>query len=60
MGRAHGVRGRALFRPIRLALTGRESGPELGDILWIQGRERAVRLLRGAATWARQAERGRG
>jgi len=28
-----GRRGRALYRPLRLALTGRESGPEMADLL---------------------------
>ncbi|MGH7544893.1 MAG: glutamate--tRNA ligase, partial [Gemmatimonadota bacterium] len=48
-GRARGASGRALYRPIRLALTGREQGPELADILRVQGREVAVRRLRSAA-----------
>lgn len=48
-GRARGVSGRALYRPIRLALTGREHGPELADVIRIQGRARALRLLRRAA-----------
>ncbi|MCX7890170.1 MAG: glutamate--tRNA ligase [Rhodobacteraceae bacterium] len=30
---ATGRRGRALYRPLRLALTGRESGPEMADLL---------------------------
>ena len=48
-GRACGASGRALYRPIRLALTGLEHGPELADILRVQGREGAVRRLRRAA-----------
>ena len=34
-----GRKGRALFMPLRLALTGRESGPELADLLPLLGRE---------------------
>ena len=34
-----GRKGRALFLPLRLALTGRESGPELADLLPLLGRE---------------------
>jgi glutamyl-tRNA synthetase len=33
-----GRKGRALFMPLRLALTGRESGPELADLLPLLGR----------------------
>ena len=34
-----GRKGRALFMPLRLALTGRDSGPELADLLPLLGRE---------------------
>jgi glutamyl-tRNA synthetase len=44
-----GRRGRALFRPLRLALTGRESGPEMGPLLKLIGRERALERLTAAA-----------
>jgi glutamyl-tRNA synthetase len=30
---ATGRKGKGLFRPLRLALTGRESGPEMADLL---------------------------
>ena len=44
--KAHsGRKGRALFMPLRLALTGREHGPELAALLPLIGRERAVRRL---------------
>lgn len=43
---ATGAKGRALFHPLRLALTGRESGPELKLFLPFIGRQRArARLL---------------
>ncbi len=35
-------KGRALFMPLRLALTGLPSGPELADLLPLLGRERAL------------------
>ncbi|TKT76856.1 glutamate--tRNA ligase [Aquamicrobium sp. LC103] len=37
-----GRKGRALFMPLRLALTGRESGPELADLLPLLGREETL------------------
>ncbi len=44
-----GRKGRALFHPLRLALTGRDSGPELAALLPLIGRERAEARLRAAA-----------
>ncbi len=40
-----GRRGRALFHPLRLALTGEESGPELKFLLPLMGRARVRRRL---------------
>ncbi len=40
-------KGRALFHPLRLALTGREQGPELKVLLPLIGPDRAARRLRG-------------
>lgn len=42
-------RGRALFHPLRLALTGRDDGPKLADLLPLLGRERIARRLAGDA-----------
>jgi len=42
-----GRKGRALFHPLRLALTGRENGPELKILLPMIGRERALARLSG-------------
>jgi glutamyl-tRNA synthetase len=42
-----GAKGRALFHPLRLALTGRESGPELKVLLPLIGRERVLARLEG-------------
>jgi glutamyl-tRNA synthetase len=36
---ATGRKGRALFAPLRLALTGLSSGPELADLMPLMGRE---------------------
>lgn len=47
--RATGAKGKALFRPLRLALTGREDGPELKRLLPLIGRARALARLEGKA-----------
>jgi len=44
-----GRKGRELFHPLRLALTGRESGPEMAGLVAAMGRDRAVRRLEAAA-----------
>lgn len=44
---ATGAKGRALFHPLRLALTGREAGPELARLLPMIGRARAEARLLG-------------
>ena len=44
-----GRSGKALFRPLRLALTGRDSGPEMAALLPLIGREETVARLRAAA-----------
>jgi glutamyl-tRNA synthetase len=41
-----GRKGRALFLPLRLALTGRSEGPDMAALLPLIGRERAVARLR--------------
>ena len=42
-----GKKGRDLFLPLRLALTGRDHGPEMKKLLPFIGRERALARLRG-------------
>lgn len=42
-----GAKGKALFLPLRRALTGMDHGPEMGPILALIGREKAVRRLSG-------------
>ena len=44
---ATGRKGKALFRPLRLALTGRDHGPELKNLLPLIGRARAAARLGG-------------
>lgn len=44
---ATGAKGKALFHPLRLALTGRERGPELKELLPLIGRKRAAARLAG-------------
>jgi len=40
-----GRKGRTLFHPLRLALTGRDSGPEMGPLLKLIGKDRALARL---------------
>jgi glutamyl-tRNA synthetase len=42
---ATGLKGKALFHPLRLALTGRESGPELAKLLPLIGRARCLERI---------------
>jgi glutamyl-tRNA synthetase len=44
-----GRKGRALYHPLRLALTGREEGPELAALLPLIGRAKAAARLSGHA-----------
>lgn len=49
LGQSTGRRGKALFRPLRLAVTGQPSGPDMATLLPLIGRERVVARLRRAA-----------
>lgn len=44
---ATGAKGKALFHPLRMALTAQESGPELKTLLPLIGRSRALARLKG-------------
>lgn len=44
-----GRKGRELFHPLRLVLTGRESGPEMAGLVARMGKERAIRRFEAAA-----------
>lgn len=46
---ATGQKGRALFHPLRLAITGRDSGPEMAGLIDRIGKERTIRRLEAAA-----------
>ena len=45
-----GRKGRALFRPLRLAITGRESGPEMAPLVKLIGRDRTLQRLQRSAS----------
>jgi len=45
-GQELNVKGRALYHPVRLALTGREDGPELVKIAPLLGREVVLKRLK--------------
>jgi glutamyl-tRNA synthetase len=47
--RTSGKKGRELFHPLRLALTGQQSGPEMAPLIAAMGKERALRRLEAAA-----------
>ena len=50
IGAATGAKGRGLFMPLRLALTGRNAGPEVAGLLPFIGRERIIARLSGDAS----------
>ena len=45
-----GRKGKALFLPLRLALTAREHGPDMAALLPLIGRDAALERLQSAAT----------
>jgi glutamyl-tRNA synthetase len=47
--RITGKKGRELFHPLRVALTGRESGPEMAGLVERMGKDRALRRLEAVA-----------
>ena len=49
LAEATGRKGRPLFMPLRLALTGRDSGPEMAALVERIGQDRTVRRLELAA-----------
>jgi len=44
-----GRKGRSLFHPLRLALTGRDSGPEMAPLVSLIGKQRSLERLKAAA-----------
>jgi glutamyl-tRNA synthetase len=55
-GREVGSKGASLFHPVRLALIGSESGPDLGKTLAALGREETLGRIRAAAARARPGQ----
>ncbi len=49
LGASTGRKGKNLFMPLRLALTGRDNGPEMAPLLTRIGKDRTVRRLEAAA-----------
>jgi glutamyl-tRNA synthetase len=49
LGASSGRKGKALFHPLRLALTARETGPEMAKLLPLIGRAKAHARLQGEA-----------
>ena len=47
--RTSGKKGRELFHPLRLALTGRDSGPEMAGLVARMGKQRTIARLEAAA-----------
>lgn len=45
IGQATGTRGRHLYEPLRIALTGRPHGPPLASVAYVLGRAAVLRLL---------------
>ena len=41
-----GIKGKLLFKPVRIALTGSENGPELPMIVEILGKEKVIKFLK--------------
>jgi nondiscriminating glutamyl-tRNA synthetase len=55
-GRRAGVKGRDLFMPVRVALTGRLHGPDVGEIVALLGLDESLRRLRAGAALARATQ----
>jgi glutamyl-tRNA synthetase len=54
-GKACGISGREFYHPLRAALTGVLEGPELADVGYVIGRERALRRLESAISTREEA-----
>jgi nondiscriminating glutamyl-tRNA synthetase len=48
VGKETGVKGKNLFKPVRVALTGEEHGPELPNIATIYGKDKLIQFLQSA------------
>ena len=56
VGKELGRKGRDLFQPVRVALTGRTHGPELPLVAELLGHQRCVVRLSAAATGERESQ----
>lgn len=57
-GQKFGLKGKGIWMTLRLALTGREHGPELGKLVGMWGREATLNRLHGAVARQLSAETG--
>ena len=55
-GKEVGAKGRSLFMPVRAAITGAVQGPELADVLAIQGRTTTLRVLEESCALLRSSQ----
>jgi nondiscriminating glutamyl-tRNA synthetase len=55
-GQRAGVKGKALYEPLRIALTGREHGPPFTAVLIVQGREQVLTRLLNAGSGEERKE----
>jgi len=53
-GAQAGVKGKELFMPLRVAVTGLEHGPDIGAVLRIRGKEDVIASLKKALELARK------
>jgi glutamyl-tRNA synthetase len=49
VSRETGIKGKALFHPVRLLLTGEEHGPDLGSIAYVLGKDEVISRLKNYA-----------
>lgn len=55
-GKELGIKGRALFHPLRLSLTNSEEGPDLNVIIFALGKEKVVQFLNKALIMIREED----
>ena len=48
---AHNLKGKSLFQPLRMVLTGQLHGPKMGPIMQLLGQERCIKRLEQAKTF---------
>jgi nondiscriminating glutamyl-tRNA synthetase len=55
-GKELGIKGRALFHPLRISLTNTEEGPDLNVIIFALGREKVIQFLQKALNMVREED----